>query len=1030
MVKNENKLFLSGIGSQKKSFDRGDLEKDKFFIVHQKKINETQYTNTYSSFPSINEFLSFYDEQQESTKCYYELIRNHCCEYYDIDGKWSDGWLSIESFMDEFIHIRNEFRVDSRHNDRFVKPNEIIILESSNTVKMSLHILVRQDTYFKSCSDQKIWASDFSEWITLKYPSSKIKLDLSVYNNNSLMRIIDSHKGLDPSRKFKVYGNKIFNKKLLYCSYVPNFELLVPIEIRKKEIEVDEEVDTVPTLSTLSTLDMFKIFDNLAVVRWTVYESWRSLIWLALHFGLSEKEIRKLSSKAENYSEKSTDAVISSYSKDKCTLTFGTVCFYLKKDVDKKLYFELVGQYILARMNKKKVECLFDTSKYSSNTVVFPDEKWVTSKLLENENDKCIVIKAGLGKGKTTASVAHINTTKYDRIIVLTPRKSFAKSVLNRLNFETKLDFVLYSNLKGKNYIIEAPYIVIQVESLHRLDLEKFKAQKTLLLCDEIESILFQMTVRQTHGENHILNLDHLEFLFTHSTKIICLDAFISNKTLNTLSLMKIPFKFYNFTLPLEKRKCITFKEEEGFCNKLIKDLQEGKKIYFFCSSNKKLTEHFLPLIKKKFPNKKIIEYHSKFTSINLTTINSNWKDADVIACTSTMTVGCNFDLEGIFDKVYIYANGSSKNLVRDMFQSSYRVRHFNDKQMIYFVDKRHFGVNLPTDKKEILNKLKSKKKYVIHQYEHHLKMRFPTKDTPEWITELVLNNEYEQNTSIMMLDDVFNRYLTECSYEEEIDYDEEEFDFEEDEPVKLDDSFDYVDIPSITFDLAQELRKKKIENSITKLEEAQLEKFYFQYMLFGENRMKDQIELWEIYCDYGKGKFKNLSYEKGFNDGSVRICDIINDVYPEISNILSLRVEMIDKICKKIGIKHSQDFSQVSKEKIDECVDWFKTNSKKIHTVFDIRNQSKSNKFDSRTTTEIINKVFSKWGFSSIKAGTRSKKRVDGKIVYTTPYNIKNENDDEKKNRNIDVYKHIKPKVVKQSSQVTLGKNGELPMM
>jgi len=485
------------------------------------------------------------------------------------------------------------------------------------------------------------------------------------------MRIFGSHKGHDPTRVFKVHGQSIqsINPKLYYCSYVPNVNHMTPIVIEKIEKERDElrEEDTA---SVFDTADIFKIFDNLAVVRWHEFDTWRNLIFVGLKLGLTENQIHKLSSKADDkYSERSTDIVINSYDTDKCTITLGTVLFYLKKDVNTKMYFTLAGAELMKRINKRKVDSLFDTSKYANVTTVFPTDKWVTNNLL-NSNEKCIVIKAGLGKGKTTASVDHINNTHYDRIIVLTPRKTFAKSVLNRLNIETKKEFVLYSNLKGKDYFISSPNVVIQVESLHRLKIID-PEEKTMILCDEIESILFQMTVTKTHGTNHTSNLDMLEDILTKANKIICLDAFVSSKTLDTLSLMNIPFKFYNFTLPLEQRTCITFGEESGFTGKLIRDLQQNKKIYFFCSSNKKLTEYFLPLIKHTYPTKKVIEYHSKFSSINLTTINDNWKNADMIACTSTITVGCNFDLQGVFDKVYIYANASSKNLVRYMFQSS-----------------------------------------------------------------------------------------------------------------------------------------------------------------------------------------------------------------------------------------------------------------------------------------------------------------------------------------------------------------------
>ena len=347
------------------------------------------------------------------------------------------------------------------------------------------------------------------------------------------------------------------------------------------------------------------------------------------------------------------------------------------------------------------------------------------------KGSKCSVIKAGLGKGKTTASIAHINSHKYDRIIVLTPRRTFAKSVCNRLNDECKgIEFVMYSNLKGKDYMIRNPFIVIQVESLNRLELNT--NDKTLLLCDEVESVLFQMTVSKTHKEKHIQNLDMLERLFRESTKIICLDAFISNRTLTTLRLMNIPYTYYNYTLPLEDRTCIRIKEKDKFLTKLLLDLGQNKKIFLFSSSNNTLVSDFIPSIKKKYPNKKVIEYHSKFTSLDLTNINDNWKDADVIACTSTITVGCNFDLKDVFDKVYVYANASSKNLVRDIFQATYRIRYIRDKEMIYCIDRRHFGVNLSTYKKKIEQDLKMKYQYIVNQYEQHLQMNFPQQKTPE----------------------------------------------------------------------------------------------------------------------------------------------------------------------------------------------------------------------------------------------------------------------------------------------------------
>ena len=99
---------------------------------------------------------------------------------------------------------------------------------------------------------------------------------------------------------------------------------------------------------------------------------------------------------------------------------------------------------------------------------------------------------------------------------------------------------------------------------------------------------------------------------------------------------------------------------------------------------------------------------------------------------------------------------------------------------------------------------------------------------------------------------------------------------------------------------------------------------------------------------------------------------------------------------------------------------------TQKRYRTFEIRDQSKTNKFDNKTTTYLINKVFSKWGYSTIKAGNKSGKRINGKMVYNTPYNIQNENEI----YNINVYEFIKPKVVqKTEKKVSTVREGDLPM-
>ena len=95
------------------------------------------------------------------------------------------------------------------------------------------------------------------------------------------------------------------------------------------------------------------------------------------------------------------------------------------------------------------------------------------SKVFTDDIKRCTAVKAGLGKGKTQGTLDHINSHHYDGIVFLSPRVSFAKSVHARLIDETEYEFALYNRSK-KPYIIPAPYVVVQTESVHRLDLNAY----------------------------------------------------------------------------------------------------------------------------------------------------------------------------------------------------------------------------------------------------------------------------------------------------------------------------------------------------------------------------------------------------------------------------------------------------------------------------------------------------------------------------------------------------------------------------
>ena len=116
------------------------------------------------------------------------------------------------------------------------------------------------------------------------------------------------------------------------------------------------------------------------------------------------------------------------------------------------------------------------------------------------------------------------------------------------------------------------------------------------------------MTSKKTHGVNHQENLCILETLIKSSSEVLCMDAFISNKTLDFFKNLNLSVDYFNYTKQLEARTAIQYSEKASLKNNLIEELKKGKKCFFFCSSRAKLTDYFLPAIRQAYPDKKIIE--------------------------------------------------------------------------------------------------------------------------------------------------------------------------------------------------------------------------------------------------------------------------------------------------------------------------------------------------------------------------------------------------------------------------------------
>jgi hypothetical protein len=1054
-------------GYQVETFARGADEGWTFYI--SKDIPDGGQKKECTGFKTVDEALEWIDKQPKPHHFYEKLTENERVEYYDIDGpkileqhdKHPTYWHNDKAtIIRDVLEARKNWIATTGYNNSEIDPEKDVFLLESRKLneKKSFHIIIRNGFVFRNTKEQKVFVNKFANYVkSLWSEEYGLEIDVNPYGSNQCFRMLGSTKVGDDRPFIRCDYNQnslTCDRKLFLPSYIHpelkvaseksyvSIENMVGIDYNKGWLKFVEDTDKVeevkPTLQlyddTISDEEALNLFKHLSIERWTDYKTCLGMIFLGKKMGLSDKDIHDFCSKAKNYDQQWVQKLIDGR-RDDCSYSTATLRYFLYQDVDRETFKELFPRDktmqeimnidpkkrtkkeqkfvddILYKMTQKNIKELTHTEGF----IARDKDKFVQVRDLNK--GEIVVIKAGLGKGKTTATVNHINSNDYECIVVLTPRRSYAQTTISRVNKEISLPdgerFVLYSDLKGS---IKHKYLVIQVESLHRF-IHEFQGSNTLVVLDEVESLLYQMTSHKTHKGNHIENLDMFELLLTQSKKVLCMDAFISNKTLNVFKNIKKEFSYYNYTKDLEKRVAIEYPKKN----------KQGKKVYFFCSSRKQLTDYFLSEIKGKLPHKKIIEYHSKKSSIDLNSINEEWSKADLIIVTCTVTVGCNFDVPDMFNSIFVYASGCSRNLVRDIFQSCYRVRHLIDKKMYFCLDTRHNGINVPTNMAEITETISNKVKFHKSHYKKFLKMEF-NNETPKWVKDLLINNIFESNMSIMSLKELFYKYLQLCNYDIE-DEDEQELDdldIEDEECNLVFEDYQYQDIPEITFTQRQNLIIKKKKEPLSDLEEFMLNKSYFQATLIVNGRsslrMEDQTSLWNVYCNYGKKKFRNLQYEKGLNAGTLRICDIISSSFPEIADNLSRKLEDIIEITQKLGLKNSQDFKIIERKNLVDSLEWLEQNSTRFHTNFGLRNRAKG-EFTLEAGSKLLGKIFNSWGYSKIKKGKYKKQRVNGKQIDISDYCCENTED-------IEVYEYLEPKSKRKTDRkVRILKEGEDPL-
>jgi hypothetical protein len=605
---------------------------------------------------------------------------------------------------------------------------------------------------------------------------------------------------------------------------------------------------------------------------------------------------------------------------------------------------------------------------------------------------KCIIVQSPMGTGKTYQIAQMLKSIDVlnKRILVLAPRRCFAKSITGELNKRHNFNFTCYIDIKRKSSLHEHKHLVCQIESLHYL-----KSNYDIIIADEIESCLTQFSSVETmKGKIDKVSTRFINIWKNAEFKLLS-DAFISPRTLNFICDIEKRTKINN----LDIRDCLAQAVHDPYAHilfmknqilperrvarelsrikrtkltppidilqdHLMNSLIEGKKCIFITASKARGFE-FLNKIKDliKSNDLKYKFYHSGNKDIqdDLLNVNQEWIKLQLLMYTSSITVGVNFDIQH-FDRLYIYSSCRS-SCVRDIFQASMRSRYLNDKILYYQIFEDNFATS--DDITSNIDEIRSIIKYKCKRELSFENQMIPSDENmeltnwklmPHWLLNLHIYNLYEQNISKLNHRLMFNYYLDQCNYDIQNKPNTLELDFVELIPIQFS---SYYDITYKIHDIDTLLLKEKQKNELSDYEKNQLQKIKFDKHF---DQYSKRSHIYNYFFDpnnFKRNHYFNILFEKRYSLASLSNKEKNDIIFTELSKQKTLKLQVIRSLINMLNVSSTTDGTKSFYAKdLIVLYDKLKLNRTTWFKIFNLRD---------RSNVKLKNKLANKIAFVSV---------------------------------------------------------------
>jgi len=648
------------------------------------------------------------------------------------------------------------------------------------------------------------------------------------------------------------------------------------------------------------------------------------------------------------------------------------------------------------------------------------------------DENKFIILYAYLGRGKTTAIKRLIKEKGYERFLFISPRVSFSLFISQEMEIDNYTDALLDNKDPNKVFINNSKKLIISVESIQKINIDN---NYQCIFLDESEAILAQFS-SPTMKSKYLDSYNVLDKLIKKADKVVCADAFLTNRTINFIKSYNEPITLIkNNTSPI-KREAIRFTQDE-IEDKLFEELRANKKPYV-CSSTKSILES-IEANKKSSPElfKNSIIYFGgykrddKMFKETLKNINTTWKDAKWVGTTPTNTVGCSFSVPNDFDNVFMLCTAPTCS-IRDMFQMSMRVRHIKENKMyfclpnikrntkgtrddIYYLSLENFEnynrekINLCIEECSKFIETDKNNQYILTILIDTFKQ---WEDTPKPLREIIYFNLFEMYVSNTHYEEMFYKFLDKCGYiyekveqkpklKKEAKKEDKKTieEFETIDKEKLDQMVkEYNDLQPIKDSEIDKyiLDEKKMKSSV--IDKMRKEKYYYKKLIRDDLPIEEEAKHFFSFINPHRKQYLKRAYDEKHSKSYIELIEKEIDEANKCKEMIKghiLKLNVINDFVKILKINNTYDMETVIKrEDMENLISYVEKNKKRISNIFNISDNIKDEldagkKF--RMYYPYIDKCISNWSgcYLTVNKKDRNKCPILFKLSGINYFNI-----------------------------------------